>query len=193
MRPPGSERARSSSGRRVAAFGLLLAAALVLRAVEGLIPVPFPFVRLGLANIATVLALFTLGVTDAVLLTALRVVAASVIAGTFLGPGFAMSLTGGLAAAAVMAFAYRTACPPLGVVGLSLLGAAAHNLAQLVTVGVLFTGTSAALRLAPAALLLSAFAGLITGLVAHYVLLRLPGGIGGHADEAWSRASQLRP
>jgi len=162
-----------SPARRVAGFGILLALALVLHAVEGLLPTPLPFARLGLANIVTLLAVVAFGLADAVLLTALRVMLASLLAGTFLGPGFAMSLAGGLTAAVAMWAVFRLWCPPLGIVGVSLVGAAAHNVAQVVTVGTIFTGAAAAARLLPVALLLAAVAGLATGLAAHFVLARI--------------------
>lgn len=165
---------RRTSGERVARFGLLLAAALVLHGVERLIPAPFPFARLGLANVVTLIALLTLGLRDAVALTFLRVILASLILGTFAGPAFAMSMTGGLAAIAVMGLARRVAYPPLGVVGLSMLGAAAHNIAQLVVVALLYVAWSAAARMLPPALFLAAAAGLATGLVAFFALDRLP-------------------
>lgn len=162
-----------SRGAHVARFGLLLAVALVLHGVERLVPTPFPFVRIGLANVATVLALVALGFRDALLLTVLRVALASVIGGLFLGPAFAMSMAGGLAAVAVMGAARRAAFPPLGVVGLSLLGAAAHNAAQLAVVAGFYAGWHASLRLLPAALLLAAATGLVTGFIAFFAIERL--------------------
>ncbi len=164
---------RTTKGGRVAYFGLLLAAALVLHAVERFIPQPFPFARLGLANVVTVIALLTLGFRDALLLTILRVLLASLIVGTFLGPTFALSAAGGIAAVLAMGAARKVAFPPLGVAGLSMLGAAAHNVAQLGVVGSLYLGWSAAWRLLPAALLLAAVAGLVTGLVAFLALGRM--------------------
>lgn len=163
-----------SSGRRVANFGLLLAVALVLYGVETFIPVPLPFLRLGLANVATLVALVMMGVGDALVLTVLRVTLASLIVGTFLGPGFALAMAGGLAAVLAMGVARRLAFPPLGVVGLSLIGAAAHNVAQLGVVAGAFTGAPAALRLLPAAILLAAVTGLLTGLIALFALEKLP-------------------
>jgi len=151
-----------------------LAAALVLYAVESAFPSPLPFLRVGLANIVTLLLILTMGVREAVLVTGLRVVVASLILGTFLGPGFLVAIVGGLSSAVAMGAAARMALPPLGVVGVSLIGAAAHNLAQVSAVGWLYVGVGPALRLIPAALFLAAAAGLATGLVARFVLEKLP-------------------
>jgi heptaprenyl diphosphate synthase len=152
---------------------MFVAAALVLYGVEAALPSPFPFLRLGLANIATLVVLLTMGVADAVIVTVLRVTIASVIVGTFAGPGYALAMAGGLSAALAMG-AFSHVSPPLGVVGLSLIGAACHNLTQLGVVAGLYTGPSGAAVLLPMALVVSAGAGLATGLVAFFVLEKLP-------------------
>jgi heptaprenyl diphosphate synthase len=137
------------------------------------VPIPFPFIRIGLANVVTVIALLWLGFGDALLITVLRVVIASVIVGTFLGPGFMLSISGGIAAVFAMGVAVRLAAPPLGVVGVSVVGAAFHNAGQLWALAGMYTGGEAALRLLPAALLFAAASGIITGLIALFVLEKL--------------------
>jgi heptaprenyl diphosphate synthase len=158
---------------RIARLGMFVAAALVLYAIEAALPSLFPFLRLGLANIATLVVLLTMGFADAVIVTVLRVTIASVIVGTFAGPGYALAMAGGLAAAAGMG-AFTKLSPPLGVIGLSLIGAACHNLAQLGAVAGLYTGPAGARALLPMALVISAGAGLATGFVAFFVLEKLP-------------------
>jgi len=163
---------RSLTGR-MARLAVLLAAALVLQALERLVPSPFPFMRIGLANIVTVFVVLTSGLADALVLTVLRVTIGSALLGAFLGPSFALGLPGGAAAAIGMALAARLARPPLGVVGVSLVGALCHNLAQLAVVAALYTGVAAATRLVPAAILVSAAAGLGTGVVASVAIDRI--------------------
>lgn len=158
---------------RVSKLGILLAVALVLHGVETLFPSPFPFVRLGLTNVVTLFALLTMGFADALAVTLLRVVLASVIVGTFLGPTFALGAAGGIAAVLGMGLAARLALPPLGIVGLSMIGATCHNVAQIGAVALLYTGPGPAVRLLPAAFLLAAAAGLVTGFVALFALRRL--------------------
>ena len=152
---------------------MFLAAALVLYGIEVALPSPFPFLRLGLANVATLVVLLTMGFADAVVVTVLRVTIASLIVGTFAGPGYALAMAGGLSAAGAMGVFSRLS-PPLGVVGLSLIGAASHNLAQLGVVAGLYTGPRAAATLVPMVLVVSAGAGLATGIVAFFVLEKLP-------------------
>lgn len=126
------------------------------------------------------IALFSLGFGDAFLITVLRVLIASLIAGTFLGPVFTLSMAGGVAAVLGMGVAARFAHPPLSVVGVSVTGAALHNIAQLAVISLLYVGAVPAFRLLPAALLLSAASGVITGLVALFVLEKLD--LVGHND-----------
>jgi heptaprenyl diphosphate synthase len=172
-----------SAARRLATVGMFVAASLVLHVAEGLFPSPLPFVRLGLANVVTLFALLTVGVRAAVAVVVLRVAVASVLAGTLAGPAFALSMAGGLAAALGMGAAARLGAPPLGVVGVSMIGAACHNLAQLGVVAWLLAGAGAAWGLVPIALLVSAGAGLVTGLAARFALDRLGGHVG-----TWRRA-----
>ena len=172
-----------SASRRLATIGMLVGVSLVLHVAEGLFPSPLPFVRLGLANVVTLFALLTMGVRVAVVVVVLRVAISSVFAGTLAGPAFALSLAGGLAAALGMGAAARLGAPPLGVVGVSMIGAACHNLAQLGVVGWLYAGGGAAWGLVPLALLVSAGAGLATGIAARFALDKLGGHVG-----TWRRA-----
>jgi heptaprenyl diphosphate synthase len=161
-----------SASRRTAHMAVLLAASLGISVVERAIPMPMPFVHVGLANIVTVYAIITMGLADAVAIVLMRVVLVSLVSGTFPGPAFSLSLGGGAAAVLAMGAAHRGA-PPLGVVGISLVGALFHNLGQLAVVAALFTGAGPALRLVPLATLMAAGAGLVTGIIALLVIERL--------------------
>ena len=83
-------------------IALLTAISLVLFLVEGLIPLPFiaPGAKLGLANIVTVYALYTLGPRSCLFIILLRTGLASFFGG---GPTiFLFSLAGGLLSLTVM-------------------------------------------------------------------------------------------
>jgi len=182
-----------SPAKRLAVLGMLLGSSLVLYAVEATLPAPFPFVRIGLANVATLLAILMLGPLDALVLVVLRVTLASVVVGTFLGPGFLLSMGGGLAAALAMSVAARFALPPLGVVGVSLIGAATHNVAQLGVVAGIYGGPVLAAKLMPAALLVASAAGLATGLLALFAFERLEGASGRHLRYARAVRAGVHP
>ena len=151
--------------RHLALCGLLLALALCLSWVERFIPldlvVPLPGVKLGLANIVTLVALYFFGTKTAFTILVLRCILTSAFGG---GPSaLAFSLTGGLLAMAVMALCRHI--PFLSIYGGCVLGAAAHNTGQVLAAMVLLGSGYAAAYLA-FLLVVSVAAGMLTGTVA---------------------------
>jgi heptaprenyl diphosphate synthase len=152
---------------------MLVAVGAILGIVEtALVPsLPVPGVRLGLANLAVVLALPLVGRAGALRVSILRVLVVALATGALGGPGFAMALAGAAASWGVMAFlASRASVSPIGW---SVGGAAAHVTAQLI-VASLLTGTAAPLLLAPVSLLLALACGLVIGYSSRLLLARLP-------------------
>jgi heptaprenyl diphosphate synthase len=169
MRPTSS----SGSARVVATVAMLVAVGAILGIVEtALVPsLPVPGVRLGLANLAVVLALSVVGRAAALRVTVLRVLIVALATGSLGGPAFAMALAGALASWAVMAWlAARRSVSPIGW---SVGGAAAHVAAQLLAAS-LITGSGAALLLAPVSLALALGCGLVIGYASRLLLSRLP-------------------
>ena len=169
MRPMPS----SGSARAVARVAMLVAVGAILGILEtALVPtLPIPGVRLGLANLAVVLALPVIGRAAALRVSLMRVLVVAVATGALGGPGFAMAVAGAVASWAVMAWlAARRSVSP---VGWSVGGAAAHATAQLLVAAVL-TGTAAPLLLAPVSLLVALGCGLVIGYTSHLLLSRLP-------------------
>ena len=111
----------------LASTALLVALGAILGLVEGAVipPLPVPGVRIGLANIAVVLALALLGPGPALRVGVGRVLIVALAGGTLGGPAFAMALVGALAAWGVMAALARFA-PGVSPLGWSVAGAAAH-------------------------------------------------------------------
>ncbi|HTO92853.1 MAG TPA: Gx transporter family protein [Bacteroidota bacterium] len=162
------------SVRRVTRIGFLTAAGTALFVLESLIPLPLPFLKVGLANISTLLALLIAGPADAVSVVFLRVLAGSLITGSFLGPAFILAMTAGLAAAAAMALLRTGAGRLFGPVGLSLAGATAHVSTQLALVMLLYVRNAAVAQVFPLLLLTALVGGLVVGLVAARLLRALP-------------------
>lgn len=152
----------SLSTRSAARLGLLVAVAITLQIAEGQIPRPVPWLRLGLANAVTLLILVRAGLRPALAVTAIRVVLSGLLLGTFGGPAFWLSASGGIAAALVMSLALRAA-PPLSLLGVSVAGSAAHVVAQLGTISFLLGLGSSAVVLAPILLATAVPLGLVTG------------------------------
>jgi heptaprenyl diphosphate synthase len=98
-------RAESRSAASLAPVALLLSVAVTLGYVESvaLPPLPVPGLRLGLANVAVLLALGTFGVRAAVMVSLGRVFLVALALGTLGSPSFVLSLGGAIAALALMA------------------------------------------------------------------------------------------
>ena len=116
--------------KQLALSALLVSLALALSYTERFIPlqllVPLPGVKLGLANIVTMAALYFLTPQ-----TAFQILVVRCLLGCLFGSGvtaLAMSLTGGLCAFFVMLQCKKL--PVFSIFGVSILGAAAHNFGQ---------------------------------------------------------------
>jgi heptaprenyl diphosphate synthase len=141
-------------------IALLSAYAVGLHSIEAFIPTPVPWLRLGLANIITLTTLYLYGLRAGMTVTLVRVFIRSLLAGTFLGPAFIMSLGGGITSTLVMWIVIVASRRFLGPVSVSITGALTHNVTQLLLAYVLFV------RQIKAIVLISPFilgAGIITG------------------------------
>jgi len=162
------------SVKRVTRLGFLTAAGTALFVLESLVPLPLPFLKVGLANISTLLALLVSGPADAISVVFLRVLAGSLLTGSFLGPAFILAMTAGLAAGAVMALLRTGAGRLFGPVGLSLAGSTAHVSTQLALVMLLYVRNAAVAHVFPLLLLTALVGGLLVGLVTARLLRALP-------------------
>ena len=144
---------------------VLTAMALALSYLENFFPlslaIPIPGVKLGLANIVTVFALYVLGPGQAMLILLARCLLGAVFAGNM--NALIFSLLGGVSAMLVMIGLSRWR--RLSVYGVSVGGAAAHNCGQ-VAAAMLTLGSAAPLAYLPFLLLVSVFTGALTGFVA---------------------------
>ncbi len=158
---------------------ILISLALVLSYMERFIPlqmlVGLPGVKLGLANIVTLMALYFLGKRNAFTILILRC-----FLGSFFGGGLsslAFSLTGGIFALITMTLMRKVRL--FSVYGVSILGAAAHNIGQIAVAMVLMKSVYVAGYL-PYLLIVSIFTGLATGSICAGVfrILAVSGQIG---------------
>lgn len=153
------------STRQLTLCGVLTTLALALSVAENQIPltmaIPIPGIKLGLANIVTVFALYALGPAQAILILLARCTLGALFAGNM--NALLFSLMGGLAAMGMMILLSRLRA--LSVYGVSIGGAVAHNCGQ-IAAAVLTLGNTAPLYYLPILLGVSLFTGAFTGLVA---------------------------
>lgn len=145
---------------------LFMALAALAQVAEGFLPTPVPWLRLGLGNAFALAALSLWGFRAGVYVALGKVVVGGLIAGKLFMPGSLLALGGSAASVAVMALMQRL---PLGFVGVSMAGAAAHSLAQLFLAQWLILKTPAVWALAPAIGALSVVAGAATGVAAAWL------------------------
>ncbi len=162
----------ATRSQRLTRTALLAAFGLVMFLFESALPRPLPWAKPGLANIATLLALYALGPRSAWAVTLIRVSVGSFVIGTFFSPGFWLSLAGGVLSCAAMIALRRYASRWFSVIGLSLAGALAHVLAQITLAGILIVQRLEILYLLPLMLWPALAAGLIVGIAAFLLLER---------------------
>lgn len=155
-------------------IAVLSAYALALHGIESLVPTPIPWLRLGLANIVTLVALVLYGFRTAMTVTLIRVILASLFTGTFLGPSFVLSVGGGVTSTAAMGLTLLVFRDVFGPVGLSLVGAFFHNTAQLTLAYFLFIQRMEAMFvIGPIIVLLGTLTGVANGAVSGLLLKNL--------------------
>lgn len=151
-----------SAARRLALSAVLTALALGLSYAERAIPlglvIPLPGIKLGLANIVTLFALYALGPAQALLILLCRCTLGALFAGNL--NALIYSLFGGAAAMLTMILLRKG--KHLSVYGVSLGGAAAHNCGQ-AAAAVWTLGTPAPLSYLPVLLGVSLVSGALTG------------------------------
>lgn len=151
--------------KKLAVVAILIAQAAVLHYLESLFPnpLPIPGVKLGLANTITLLALIVFDFKTALQITVMRTILGSLLSGTLFGMGFLMSFSGAVAATVIMALVLRIS-KNFHIVLVSIIGAIAHNLGQLLMASLVLRFTGIFLYL-PVMLLFSIPTGIITGLL----------------------------
>lgn len=104
---------------------------------ESMVPKPFPWIKLGFSNIATVIGMEKFGGLFGVEITLLRIFIYGFISGTLMTPGFIISITAGVVSALSMAGLFRLK-GKFSTVAISTAGGVMHNVFQLVTVYFIF-------------------------------------------------------
>lgn len=138
--------------------------ALSLSYMERFIPlqmlIPLPGIKLGLANVVTLMALCFLGEKNAFTILVVRVLMGSLFGGGV--SGLIFSMTGGILAMAVMSMVCRMKI--FSIYGVSVLGAAAHNIGQ-ISAAAFLMGSVYIYGYLPYLLVAAIFTGLATGTV----------------------------
>lgn len=151
-------------------FSFLTTLAAALGLLEAMLPNPFPLpgIKLGLANIVTLLVIYVFGLKEGLAISILRVLFVSFLSGTFLSVAFFLSLSGGILSALVMAV-MKIYVHDFSIIGISIAGSVAHNVGQLLTASFLIQ-TGYIFFYLPVLLLAALPTGLLTGYIAGLLL-----------------------
>ncbi len=160
---------KNQKARHAALFGMMVALAFTLSYLESLLPlsIGIPGVKLGLANLIVLTALYLMKPYEAFIIAVIRIL----LAGLTFGNTYSLiySLCGGLLSFAVMLAASKTR---LSVIGVSMLGGVTHNLGQLAAAAVLM-GTHRIVYYLPVLLVAGLLTGLLIGVLSKIITDRL--------------------
>ena len=156
--------------KKLTLTAILTAFALIAFVIEGAIPplTPIYGVKLGLANVFTLFALYALGTRYGMAVMLLRIVLGNIFAGQLVS--FIYSLTGGLLSFLLMILLKRF-FPTKQMWVLSVLCAVTHNIGQLLAAILMLQSLAIAYYL-PVLILSGIIAGAFTGICAQLVLIR---------------------
>jgi heptaprenyl diphosphate synthase len=159
-----------SSVKKIVLLGLLISQALVLSIIESWIqiPVPVPGVKLGLANIITVVVIVYFGFREALTVVIVRCVLTS-----FFGGGgwmfFFFSAAGGILSTMIMSILYKTGRNKFSLTGISIAGAITHNIGQLLVAAFFMRDLAVAVYL-PVLLVSGCIMGFFVGFVSNLLV-----------------------
>ena len=155
---------------KVAYFGVFTALALIFSYVESLIPIHMgiPGVKLGLANLIIVIALYKMSIKEAYILSVVRIV----LAGFMFGNLFAIlySLAGGLLSLTIMCILKKM--DKFSIYGVSLAGGVFHNIGQLVMAIIVLESVSIGYYF-PVLLISGLVTGFVIGVIANEMIKRI--------------------
>ena len=151
----------------------LTALAITIHIAESALPTPLPGVKPGLANVITIAVLMRFGWQMATWVTLLRVVAGSLLIGTFLSPTFVLSLSGALASTVILGLVSLLPGQGCGPLGYSVAAALTHTMAQIWVAYGLFIQHDGLFHLLPLLMTAALGFGIISGIIVRAMLEKL--------------------
>lgn len=155
---------------KVALLGLFIALAFVLSYIEFLLPfsIGIPGAKIGLANLAVVVALFIIGKKDALVLSIIRVLLVGLTFGNLAMTMY--SIAGAALSYIMMLIGMKT--KKLSITGVSVLGGVFHNVGQII-VAMLVLETAGLIYYLPFLVIIGTISGVVIGVLAAMIVERL--------------------
>lgn len=126
----GMDAMTNSAAKKTAYYGMFVALAFVFSYIEVLIPfsIGIPGVKLGLANLVVLIALYAMGTKESFIISTIRII---LIGFTFGNMSMIIySLAGGLFSWLVMVLCKKTKL--FSITGVSIAGGISHNIGQII-------------------------------------------------------------
>lgn len=163
---------KKNDTKKLTTLSLLIAVAMILSYIEAQIPlsVSVPGVKIGLSNIATVFALYTLGAPAAVAVSVVRVILSSLLFGNF--AMMIYSLSGAALALVFMILIKRSRV--FSAIGVSVTGGVMHNAGQVIAAAVMMENAGIAAYVIPL-IISGTLAGVAVGVISALLVGRLEG------------------
>ena len=148
-------------------MAMMIALAMIFSYVETMIPINFgiPGVKLGLANLVIVAAIYLFGGKQAFLISIVRIFLSGFMCGNL--ASIMYSLAGGLLSLAVMLVLKKT--DKLSILAVSVMGGICHNIGQLI-VAMLVVENLKLIFYVPVLLISGFLTGLLIGIVCRVIL-----------------------
>lgn len=158
-----------SRSRYITASALLTAMGLILGYIESFIvlPVRVPGVRIGLANLVGVVALYLMGPLYALTISVVRVILSAILFSGF--TGFIYSISGAIVSFIVMCLLKKY---DFSVYSVCTGGAVSHNIAQ-IFIARFVVGSGYVFWYVPVLVIAGVAAGTVTGLLCDIIIKRL--------------------
>lgn len=156
--------------KKIAKLSMLLAISVILSLIESFIPIfngIVPGLKIGLANLVVIFALYMYSFKDAIYLSVLRVFLVGILRTGLFSITFFFSLTGALLSIIVMYLLKKYT--KLSIVGVSVSGAIAHSVGQII-IAILFLNNINIIYYLPILLIGSVASGIVIGITASKVL-----------------------
>ena len=156
--------------KKMTTLALLVSVAMILSYIESIVPafVAVPGVKLGLSNIATVFAIYTIGWQSAIAVSAIRVLLSALLFGNI--PSLIFSLAG-----AILALASMIPLSKINLftsIGVSVVGAIMHNVGQVIAAAIVMETLGVTYYLIPL-LLSGTVAGVVIGIISGILVERI--------------------
>jgi len=158
--------------KKIAKLSMLLSISVVLALIESFIPIMSgiaPGIKLGLANIVIVFAIYHLSFKDAIYISVLRVILMGILRTGLFSISFFFSLSGALLSIISMYFVKKVTS--MSVIGVSVVGAIFHSVGQIL-IAVIFLSNINIFYYLPVLLISSVITGVIVGIISNKIIER---------------------